>query len=199
MPIPPALPPLPPPHVDVDEQLRVAMLPPWVETATIERLGDDYQRAVASIENFESWSRNAATGLHAIVAAVREHGASNLLQIIESLDATVRRIAAIASQAPDHTQGTRKAAREMRKAARDFMSINMPEKAATAFAMADTADKKVELMKRREEVYRRALDAYRATLRDLVAIRDANLIEASSAATFSLIESWDPDPDGSKL
>ncbi len=198
MPVPHALPPLPPPHVNVDEQLRVAMLPPWVETATIERLGDDYQRAIASIEKFESWSRNAATGLRAIIASVREHGASNLLQIIESVDASARRVAAIASQAPDHTRGARKAARETRKSARDLLSTD-PERAATAFATAETADKKVGLMKRREEAYRRVLDAYRATLRDLVAIRDANLIEASSAATFTLVESWDPGPDGSKL
>ena len=196
--VPPALPPLPPPHVNVDEQLRVAMLPPWIETATIERLGDDYQKAVASIEKFESWSRNAATGLHGIISAVREHGASNLLQIIESVDASARRVAAIASQAPDHIRDARKAAREMRKTARDSVSTD-PERAATTFAMADVADKKVGFMKRREEAYRRVLDAYRAALRDLVAIRDANLIEASSAATFTLIESWDPDPDGSKL
>jgi hypothetical protein len=199
MPALPALPPLPPPpHVNVDEQLRVAMLPPWVETATIERLSDDYQRAVASIEKFEAWSRNAATGLHAIITAVREHGASNLLQIIESVDASARRVAAVASQAPDHTRDARKAAREMRKSARDLISVD-PESAATAFAMADTADKKVGLMKRREDAYRRVLDTYRAALRDLVAIRDANLVEASSAATFALIESWDPGPDGSKL
>lgn len=198
MPVPHALPPLPPPHVNVDEQLQVAMLPPWVETATIERLGNDYQRAVASMEKFESWSRNAAAELHAIVAAVREHGASNLLQIIESLDAAARRVAAVASQAPDHTRDARKAAREMRKSARGLISVD-PESAATAFAMADNADKKAGLMKRREDAYRRVLDAYRTALRSLVALRDADLVEASSAATFTLIESWDPDPNGSKL
>ena len=199
MPVPPALPPLPPPpHVNVDEQLRVATPPPWVETATIERLGDDFQRAVANLEKFELWSGNAATGLRAIVTAVREHGASNLLEIIENLDAAARRVATVASQAPEHTRDARKEAREMRKSARNFMSTD-PERASTAFAMAENADKRVGLMKRREEAYRRILDAYRAALRDLVAIRDANLIEASSAATFTLIESWDPAPDGSKL
>jgi hypothetical protein len=173
-------------------------LPPWVEAATLEWLGDDHQGAVASLRKFESWSRNTAAGLYAVVAVVREHGAGNLLQIIESVDAAARRVAAVASQAPDHTRDARKVAREMRKSARDLISVD-PESAATAFAMADTADKKVGLMKRREDAYRRVLDAYRAALRDLVAVRDADLVEASSAATFTLIESWDPGPDGSEL
>ena len=98
MPIPPSTPPQsPPPFVRVDEYLRSARLPPWVETTTVEALHEGAQR---SIERFEEWSKLAATVLRALAAAVEKEGASNLSQVIEEIDSGARQIAALAQAEP---------------------------------------------------------------------------------------------------
>src|SRR5947209_769047 len=99
MPIPPSTPPSqsPPPFVRVDEYLRSARLPPWVETTTVEALHEGAQR---SIERFEEWSKLAATVLRALTAAVEKEGASNLSQVIDEIDSGARQIAALAQAEP---------------------------------------------------------------------------------------------------
>jgi hypothetical protein len=103
MPIPPSTPPQsPPPFVRVDEYLQSALLPPWVETTTVEALRDS--RHQRSIERFEEWSKVAATVLRALAAAVEKQGASNLSQVIEEIDTGARQIAALAKTEPVEKQ-----------------------------------------------------------------------------------------------
>ena len=84
MPSPSPIPSQPsPPFVNVDEYLRSAQLPPWIEATTVEALRDSAQK---SVERLEEWSRIAATVLRTLASAVEKKGASNLSQVIEEID-----------------------------------------------------------------------------------------------------------------
>jgi hypothetical protein len=188
MPLPPSTPPpSSPPYVNVEEYLQNARLPPSIETTVVEELADTYQKALSEVEWLEERSEMAALVLGRLSEAVERHGASNLLQVIETVDAAARETAERTARLPKMTRDFRKIAQEMRRIGREFSSIGMPQASAEAFARANAVDKSVELMKRRQDAFHRILDAYRSTLRVLVRLRDSDLVRASSSATYALM------------
>jgi hypothetical protein len=102
MPIPSPLPSQSsPPFVNVEEYLRSARLPPWIEVTTVEGLQDGAQR---SAERLAEWSKLAASVLRTLKAVVEKKGASNLAQVIEEIDCGARQISALAKAEPVEKQ-----------------------------------------------------------------------------------------------
>lgn len=198
MALPPSTPPpSSPPYVNVEEYLQSARFPPSIETAVVEELADSYQKATSEVEHFEKWSERASLVLGTLSEVVERHGASNLLQIVETVDAAARETAERAARLPKISHDLRKAAQEMRHIGREFATVNMPQASAEAFARANAVDKSIELMKRRQDAFKRILDAYRSALRVLVRLRDSDLVRASSSATYALMV--DRGYDGSDI
>lgn len=194
MALPPSTPPPKPPQaINVAQYLQAAGPPPWVNSATIESLAAVEGELKTMVQDFDRWSKDASEVLLSLGRKVEENGASNLLQVIEGVDAAAREMDELSKGFPETMRSMRKASQNLRRLATEFQAMGDSQSAAETMAKSESARRKAELMKVQEGAIRRVLDAYRSTLMALVRVRDAELTRSSSAATFALLCSWDDD------
>lgn len=170
-----------------------------VETARIEAIARSEAETRSSTESFEEWARAAEQGLRTFAARIRESGVSNLFEVLDRLDAAARGVAYGATTLENSLPVLRRSAQEIRRSAERLALVAVHDRAGEAYALAASADRKLELFSRQIEAYGRVMAAYDEAMDLLIQLRDAEIVQSSAALTDEVLARFWDDPDDAAL